>query len=478
MQEPGYYDLSYRYASDIPNGGGPFFLELNGTQISDNLSVGNTGDWYNWLSESVSDIELNAGEHTLRLVFIDGGFNLGRMTFTFNRELDYNPPYADAGEDVIVLSPATSATLNGSLSYDNDSDVLNYLWVQIYGPVSVSFSNANNVQTEISDLIQGVYKFELTVDDGNYSSIDYILVFVSETSDFYPVVTLNTSLLNTSYYFGNPLEINASASDLDGYIEVVEFYGDDVLLGTDTTEPYSFLWENISVGSHTIYVNAIDNDGLISTSNSHAFEVLEAPQCTGGPDNGHYTYQFSDDLNNPTLTFIPSASHVGDPICILYYSTSGTPPGYNVTPNVPFTINADEGEVINFYYTYSYNGMEENTSADPHSYEIGSCNESDLSISENVLPLTFALYDNYPNPFNPITSFRYDLPEDGLVNITVYDMLGNVVNNLVSTYQSSGFKSIQWNATNNQGQSVSAGVYLYSIEAEDFRQTKKMILLK
>jgi len=478
VEEPGYYDLSYRYASDIPNGGGPFFLEIDGVQVSENLYAGNTGDWYNWLSESVSDIELNAGEHTMRLVFVDGGFNLGRMTFTFNRELDYNPPYANAGEDIIVLSPATSTTLDGSLSYDNDSDVLNYLWEQIYGPTSVSFSNANNVQTEISDLIQGVYKFKLIVDDGNYSSIDYILVFVSETSDFAPVVTLNTSLLNTSYYFGNPLEINASASDLDGYIEVVEFYGDDVLLGTDPTEPYSFLWENISVGSHTIYVNAIDNDGLISTSNSYSFEVLEAPQCTGGPDNGHYTYQFSDDINNPTLTFIPSASHVGDPTCILYYSTSGTPPGYNVTPNVPFTINADEGEVIHFYYTYSYNGMEENTSADPHSYEIGSCNESDLSISENVLPLTFALYDNYPNPFNPITSFRYDLPEDGLVNITVYDILGNLVNNLVSTYQLSGYKSIQWNATNNKGELVSAGVYLYSIETKDFRQTKKMILLK
>ena len=120
----------------------------------------------------------------MRLVFVDGGFNLGRMTFTFNRELDYNPPYANAGEDIIVLSPATSTTLDGSLSYDNDSDVLNYLWEQIYGPTSVSFSNPNNVHTEISDLTQGVYKFKLTVDDGNYSSIDYILVFVSETSDF------------------------------------------------------------------------------------------------------------------------------------------------------------------------------------------------------------------------------------------------------------------------------------------------------
>ena len=57
-------------------------------------------------------------------------------------------------------------------------------------------------------------------------------------------------------------------------------------------------------------------------------------------------------------------------------------------------------------------------------------------------------------------------------------MLGNVINQLVNEVQNSGYKSIRWNATNNQGQPVSAGVYLYSIEAGDFRQTKKMILLK
>ena len=57
-------------------------------------------------------------------------------------------------------------------------------------------------------------------------------------------------------------------------------------------------------------------------------------------------------------------------------------------------------------------------------------------------------------------------------------MLGNVVNNLVNTNQSSGFKSIQWNATNNHGQPVPAGIYLYTIEAGEFRETKKMILLK
>ena len=60
----------------------------------------------------------------------------------------------------------------------------------------------------------------------------------------------------------------------------------------------------------------------------------------------------------------------------------------------------------------------------------------------------------------------------------VYDMIGNVVSTLVNQNQNSGYKSVQWNATNDKGQPVSAGVYLYSIEVEEFRQAKKMILLK
>ena len=101
-----------------------------------------------------------------------------------------------------------------------------------------------------------------------------------------------------------------------------------------------------------------------------------------------------------------------------------------------------------------------------------------LSVDENITPLTFSLYQNYPNPFNPITTLKYDLPEDSFVDIIVYDMLGNVVNNLINKNQNSGSKSVQWDATNNQGEPVSAGVYLYKIQASEFSQTKKMILLK
>ena len=103
---------------------------------------------------------------------------------------------------------------------------------------------------------------------------------------------------------------------------------------------------------------------------------------------------------------------------------------------------------------------------------------STLSSQTQTTPLNFSLHQNYPNPFNPVTSLRYDLPEYGLVNITIYDMMGRIVKTLVNSSQTAGYKSIKWNATNDRKEPVSSGLYLYSIQAGEFRQTKKMVLLK
>ena len=103
---------------------------------------------------------------------------------------------------------------------------------------------------------------------------------------------------------------------------------------------------------------------------------------------------------------------------------------------------------------------------------------STLGNENDINPTVFKLYQNHPNPFNPITSLRYDLTEDGLVNITIYDMRGRIVKTLVNGSQTAGFKSVQWNGTNDRNEPVSAGLYLYTIQAGEFRQTSKMVLLK
>ena len=101
-----------------------------------------------------------------------------------------------------------------------------------------------------------------------------------------------------------------------------------------------------------------------------------------------------------------------------------------------------------------------------------------LDVDGEQLPAVYALHQNYPNPFNPVTNLSYDLPEDAMVNITVFDMMGRMVKTLVNGQQSAGYKSLHWNATNNIGQPISAGLYIYTIQAGEFSQTRKMILLK
>jgi hypothetical protein len=97
---------------------------------------------------------------------------------------------------------------------------------------------------------------------------------------------------------------------------------------------------------------------------------------------------------------------------------------------------------------------------------------------QSLLPEAYALHQNYPNPFNPTTQIRYDLPEESYVNINIYDLMGRKIKSLINTHQESGYRLIHWNATSDLGQPVSAGMYIYTIQAGEFRQTRKMVLLK
>ena len=77
--------------------------------------------------------------------------------------------------------------------------------------------------------------------------------------------------------------------------------------------------------------------------------------------------------------------------------------------------------------------------------------------------------ENYTNPFNPKTIIQYDLPIESNVKIMIYDILGSMTKSFINNKQDPRFKSIQWDATNNHGKKVSEGLYLYTIQAGEFR---------
>ncbi len=88
------------------------------------------------------------------------------------------------------------------------------------------------------------------------------------------------------------------------------------------------------------------------------------------------------------------------------------------------------------------------------------------------------LAQNFPNPFNPSTTIKFDLKEKGLVTLKVYNVAGQLVRTLVDGVRDAASYSIAWDGRNNIGSTVASGIYFYKMETKDFSQTRKMVLLR
>jgi hypothetical protein len=96
-----------------------------------------------------------------------------------------------------------------------------------------------------------------------------------------------------------------------------------------------------------------------------------------------------------------------------------------------------------------------------------------VSNTQTTVPHAYVLGQNYPNPFNPTTSIKYSLPNSGIVTLSVYDMTGKLVEQLLNSYMSAGTYEIKWDASG-----YASGVYFYTMKTKDFTETKKMVLIK
>ena len=95
-----------------------------------------------------------------------------------------------------------------------------------------------------------------------------------------------------------------------------------------------------------------------------------------------------------------------------------------------------------------------------------------------LIPVQYSLQQNFPNPFNPSTEIRFNLPSDGFVNLEVYNLTGQKVKTLESRNMQPGYHSVIWDGTNYAGEKVSTGMYFYMIQTDKFHNTKKMLFLK
>jgi len=280
VETAGLYNLSFRYASGNSNGGGPFHFEIDGNTVSPSINMTTTNGWDSWSTKNVSNLELREGKQILRLFIDNGEFNIGRMTFSYASPLSYIPPIANAGDNVTVILPDTTATLDGTLSNDPAGESLTYNWEQVYGPSIISFSNNLIASPEITNLIEGVYECNLTVSDGSFSDTDEVLVIVSQTGNSTPSISITSPNEGTSFEEGTDINITTSVSDLDGTVTLVEFYDGTEKIGEDTSDPFTLLWSNVAIGIHQISAVATDDASDQGTSQIINISVEEVLSCS------------------------------------------------------------------------------------------------------------------------------------------------------------------------------------------------------
>ena len=491
-----YLDQSYTnmftgIVSD-PSGNG-----LGGVTVSANM-----GGYYDF--NDISTFAITSDDGFYELIVPDGNFNLSASLTGYQVSWVY-----DINIENQVLE--TDFTLSPVSAFDGGVMGTVYFFGNLSGFTTINFYN-DTYSAEVTTSENSSYYLDLV--NGTYSvfasSNGYSSIYIPDA------ITVEDNVINYDMHFTQPGFVEPPV--ITDLVDVPEDQGRELDMnwlpgdpaGYDSYTQYS-IWrkiENLPLGVPELwhYIETVQFDEGASSYESIVPTLIDA-----NSDTTHFS------------TFMVTA-HTADPF-VFFDSPPAT--GFsldNVFPAIPadIVISSSVNEESSFIVDLSWSEPVDEDFAYHNVYRVDvssdesamifqvvesnftdivsewgnydywvtavdhNGNESDpssiagvsLSIVEEVLPAEFTLGQNYPNPFNPSTQIRYALPERSKVTITIYNMLGGKVRTLVNDYQEAGYRSALWNATNDRGSLVSAGMYIYTIQAGNFYQAKKMILLK
>lgn len=362
--------------------------------------------------------------------------------------------------------------------------------------------------------------------------IDYVRVY-QESSNEAPTVAITYPTEGDNPPAGDII-IAATASDTDGTVETVEFYDGAAYLGEDTTSPYAFTWDSVADGCYSVTAKAIDNEGAFAEDTS---DITVGSGCGQAPylgspfllptrvevedydiggegvayhdtdvgNNGN-VYRTSEDVDVQTCWDVGGGYNAGwirEGEWLEYSIEVPIPGEYPIdvrvaSPSVggAFRIEFD-GEDLTGDVTVPVTGgwgdwATVSTAAtlpagklmmrfvptvegfNVNYVEFGSpTSVPDLEASRPIL------HPCYPNPFNPMTTISYDLPEQAAVVLSIYDAAGRQIRTLIGgEVVQAGPHNVVWNGRNDTGQVVAAGVYLCRLSAGGYSESRRMVLVK
>ena len=364
--------------------------------------------------------------------------------------------------------------------------------------------------------------------------IDYVRVY-EDITNVAPTVSITSPTTGDNPPAGD-IVFTAEAADADGSVVTVEFFLGAMYLGADTTAPYIFTWTSVADGCYTVTAKVIDDLGGSSTD---TVDLTVGAGCGQAPylgtpfvlpvrieaedfDIGGDGIAYDDqDLGNTGGQYRP-----GEDVDIEACSDTGG--GYGVgwisagewleyTVVVPadgdYTLDLRYASVISgAKYRVEFDGVDVTgeviapasggwqrweTSSSTVTLAAGqrtmrftaiaagfNINYIDFpfvttGVAQELPPTGFVLHPCYPNPFNPSTTIRYDLPASAKVGLVVYDVAGRLVRTLVAAETvGAGSHEVVWNGRDESGRVASAGVYYCRLDAGQYAQTRRMTLVK
>lgn len=249
------------------------------------------------------------------------------------------------------------------------------------------------------------------------------------------------------------------------------------LLYDDGTPTSGYYWPNAGQSSANRITPTVANSKVLSMS----IYILG----TNGGTNASYIPLFLQ----------RNGSQPGTPYSTLSNKTATSVPGWDDTDLSGLNVTVSEDFYVGIQYdgsnkpTFGFDPVNNGRAWDNDGTGWSAWNETyfmratiqtpatDVEIETSV-PKEFSLSNNWPNPFNPNTSFKYSLPREEKVEVKIFDLQGRLVATLVDNIQAPGTYKVTWNGKNDNGIPIASGAYIYQFRAGNFTQTKKMILLR
>jgi len=301
---------------------------------------------------------------------------------------------------------------------------------------------------------------DVTIDEDNSIEVTLVSTFdgtttftaVSDSNTVTTSISGSTLTLTPKANWNGATNITAYASD-GTYKDSTSF---DLTVTPVQDAPSAFEWVTSNVASDTININ---ESNLAET---YELEWLESTDVDG--DTIAYLIYAQIGLYSPKEEMYDTTSIL---VSLTYQELLEN--AFEPFPMLPrvlvkFSVIATDG-----IDTVKITGDDRSIFVNRYDY---------LALDMEGVPNEFTLHENYPNPFNPTTTLRFDVPEVSDITVTIFNMLGQKVRTFNLNNTPAGYHSVKWNATNDYGDPVGAGVYLYQLQANQFIKTRKMVLLK